>query len=69
MIQAKVLTPNDFANLAQVELRLRRYEESTNSRPEPFDWKFTRADLFDLLQRLAANEAEAASLGSTGNSR
>ena len=65
MIQNKVLTPNDFSNLAQVELRLRLYEELTNSRPKPFNWKFTKADLFDLLQRLAVKEAEAISLGST----
>ena len=69
MIQNKVLTPNDFANLAQVELRLRLYEELTNSRPKPFKWKFTKLDLFDLLQRLAAKEAEAISLGSAENFR
>jgi hypothetical protein len=59
IVQSKVLTPNDFANLAEVELRLRLYEELTNRQPKPFDWKFTKADLFDLLQRLAAKEAEA----------
>jgi hypothetical protein len=59
MVQSKVLTPNDFANLAEVELRLRLYEELTNRQPKAFDWKFTKADLSDLLQRLAAKEAEA----------
>jgi hypothetical protein len=34
-------------------LRLRLYEELTNRDPRPFDWKFTRYDLFNLLQRLA----------------
>jgi hypothetical protein len=59
MVQSKVLTPNDFADLAEVELRLRLYEELTNRQPKPFNWRFTKADLFDLLQRLAAKEAEA----------
>jgi hypothetical protein len=64
MVQSKVLTPNDFASLAEVELRLRLYEGLTNSSPKPFDWRFTKADLFDLLQRLAAKEAGASRHGS-----
>jgi hypothetical protein len=59
MVQRKVLTPNDFADLAEVELRLRLYEELSNSQAKPFDWKFTKSDLLDLLQRLAAKEAQA----------
>jgi hypothetical protein len=54
LVQRKVLTPNDFANLKDVELRLRLYEELTNREPRPFNWKFTKYDLFDLLQRLAS---------------
>jgi DDE superfamily endonuclease len=56
IIQRKVLTPNDFANLAEVAQRLRLYEELTNRTPKPFNWKFTTADLADLLQRLAVKE-------------
>lgn len=56
IVQRKVLTPNDFANLAEVEMRLRLYEELSNRQPRPFNWKFTKADLFDLLQRLAAKQ-------------
>src|SRR6202035_3041026 len=41
IIQRKVLTPNDFASLAEVEERLRLYEELTNRTPRPFAWKFT----------------------------
>jgi len=63
MVQRHVLTPNDFASLGEVELRLRLYEELTNRQPKPFDWKFTTADLYDLLQRLAAKEAEASRPG------
>ncbi|MBV8398194.1 MAG: transposase [Acetobacteraceae bacterium] len=57
LLQRKVLTPNDSANLQELELRIRLYEELTNSQPKPFDWKFTKYDLFDLLQRLARREA------------
>jgi hypothetical protein len=53
LVQRKVLTPNDFANLQEVKLRLCLYEESTNRDPHPFNWRFTKDDLFQLLQRLA----------------
>jgi hypothetical protein len=57
LLQRKVLTPNDSADLQELELRIRLCEELTNSQPRPFDWKFTKSDLFDLLQRLARREA------------
>ena len=57
IIQRKVLTPNDFADLAEVEARLRLYETLANQQPRPFAWQFTRAHLQALLKRLAAHEA------------
>ena len=51
-IQRKVLTPNDFASLQEVEHRLRLYEELTNKSPRPFKWKFDRAKLARFLDRL-----------------
>jgi len=51
IIQRKVLTPNDFPNLAAVRLRLALYEELTNRQPKPFAWKFTRQDMLDWLKR------------------
>ena len=63
LIQRKVLTPNDFADLQQVELRLRLYEELTNREPRPFDWQFTRHDLFNLLQHLASKAKLPGSAG------
>jgi len=56
-IQRKVLTPNDFANLKEVEQRLRLYEELTNTNPRPFNWKFDRAKLTRFLERLEQREA------------
>jgi hypothetical protein len=57
LLQRKVLTPNDSANLQELELRIRLYEELTNSDPKPFDWRFTKHDLFNLLQRVARRAA------------
>jgi DDE superfamily endonuclease len=54
LVQRKVLTPNDFASLAEVEQRLRLYEELSNQRPRPFNWKFDRAQLSRLLERIEA---------------
>jgi hypothetical protein len=51
-IQRKVLTPNDFADLKEIEQRLRLYEELTNKNPRPFNWKFDRAKLTRFLERL-----------------
>ena len=60
IIQRKVLTPNDFANLDQVRVRLRLYEELSNRTPKPFQWKFTRTKLEDWLQRVKPHFADLA---------
>jgi transposase len=56
VVQRKVMSPNDFTDLAEVERRLlafqRRYEQTAAS----FDWRFTRADLDRLLHRLTEHE-------------
>ncbi len=57
IVQRKVLTPNDFADLAEAQERLRLYEELTNQQPQPFQWKFDRAALVQLLEQLTAKEA------------
>ena len=57
--QRKVLTPDDVPDLVEVERRLlgfqRRYQETA----VPFDWRFTRADLAKLLNRLDEHEHRA----------
>jgi hypothetical protein len=52
IIQRKVLTPNDFANLAAVEQRLLAYEDLYNRTAQPFSWTFTRQDLERRLAQL-----------------
>jgi hypothetical protein len=59
LLQRKVLTPNDSTSLQELALRIRLYEELSNCQPRPFDWKFTKYDLLDLLHRLARREAAA----------
>jgi DDE superfamily endonuclease len=68
IIQRKVLTPNAFTDLAEVEVRLRLYEELANQIPRPFAWQFTREKLTEFLQRLEAHRALLAcpSTGSSG---
>jgi hypothetical protein len=57
IIQRKVLTPNDFADLEALRLRLALYEELSNQSPKPFQWKFDRTKLTTLLAKLAKIEA------------
>jgi hypothetical protein len=52
IVQRKVLTPNDFADLAAVEARLLAFEALYNDTARPFDWRFTRATLEERLAQL-----------------
>jgi hypothetical protein len=56
IIQRKVLTPNDFADLAALRLRLALYEELSNQHPTPFQWKFDRTKLTALLAKIEARQ-------------
>jgi DDE superfamily endonuclease len=56
IIQRKVLTPNDFADLEAVRLRLALYEELSNHNPTPFQWKFDRTKLTALLAKIEARQ-------------
>jgi hypothetical protein len=56
IIQRKVLMPNDFANLEAIRLRLALYEELSNQRPTPFQWKFDRTKLLALLAKIEAHQ-------------
>jgi DDE superfamily endonuclease len=53
IIQRKVLTPNDFADLADIEQRLAAFERRYEQTAAPFEWKFTRHDLALLMKKLA----------------
>lgn len=53
VVQRKVLTPNDFADLAEVESRLAAFERRYELAATPFEWRFTRDDLALLMKKLA----------------
>jgi len=57
IVQRKVLTPNDFTDLAEVECRLLAFERRYEDAARPFEWKFTRSDLARLMKRLADRNA------------
>jgi hypothetical protein len=52
IIQRKVLSPNDFTDLDAVITRLEQFEIRYNQNARPFRWKFTTADLSDLITRI-----------------
>lgn len=53
IVQRKVLTPNDFADLSELENRILAFERHYQLKATPFDWKFTRARLKRLLAKLS----------------
>jgi transposase-like protein len=56
VVQRKALTPNDFTSLDQIRDRLSGFETRYNAIARPFNWKFTRTDLDDLLHRIDAHD-------------
>lgn len=60
VIQRKVITPTDFADLDALSQRLTDFEPHYNATATPFDWRFTRADLADLLHRIDAHQPATA---------
>ena len=53
VIQRKVLTPNDFSSLAEVADRLLAFQTYYEQIAKPFEWKYTRADLSELMQKIS----------------
>ena len=60
IIQKKVVSPNDFASLEQLSGTLLAFVTRYNQTAKPFNWKFTAADLTDLLRRISEHEQTAA---------
>jgi hypothetical protein len=58
-IQRKVLEPNEFTSLDEIEQRLRLYENLTNEEPRPFQWKFDRAKLIRFLDHMKTKQRAA----------
>jgi DDE superfamily endonuclease len=52
IVQRKVLTPNDFPCLNAVAERLLEFQSYYEQMAKPFEWKFTRVELKELLAKL-----------------
>jgi hypothetical protein len=51
IVQRKALTPNDFSSRTEVEQRLLSFQRYYENIAKPFEWKFTRADLAQLMKK------------------
>ena len=51
ILQRKALTPNDFPSLAAVEERILGFQQHYETIAKPFQWKFTKDDLQELLSK------------------
>jgi hypothetical protein len=60
VVRRKVLTPNDFLSLDEVPQRLAKFERYYEEIARPFQWKFTRQDMAQLLEKLGKFEARLA---------
>jgi len=54
ILQRKVLIPNDFYDLKQLESNIMKFQSIYSATAVPFNWKFTRKDLKNVLERLSA---------------
>jgi hypothetical protein len=52
IVQRKALTPNAFSSRTEVEQRLLGFQRYYENIAKPFEWKFTRADLGELMKKL-----------------
>jgi transposase len=59
VIQKKVVTPNDFASLEELSATLLAFTGRYNQTARPFSWKFTAADLHDLMDRISRHDQQA----------
>ncbi|HVM00136.1 MAG TPA: transposase [Egibacteraceae bacterium] len=57
VVQRKVLTPNDFADLDEVAARLLAFQDYYAQIATPFEWRFTSDNLHNLLARIADDPA------------
>ena len=60
VVQRKVLTPGDFADLGALEAALLGFQHRYETAACPFEWTFTREDLTVLLTRLTLAEQRPA---------
>ncbi len=59
VIQRKLLTPDDFESPDELAAQILAFEKHYNATARPFDWRFTRTDLNQLLARIRQHDRPA----------
>ena len=62
VVQRKLLTPNDFASLADLKRSVMAFQARYQRAAKPFKWTFTRRDLHQLLAKLRKRRVYAVKL-------
>ena len=62
ILQRKVLTPNDFADLIALQMAIYEFEDLYNEVAKPFEWKYTKDDLKKTLTKIEAKTAQTITL-------
>lgn len=60
VLQRKLLTPNDFASIEELETRIFAFQKTYEKIAKPFQWKFTRNDLSKILNKFNEKQRIAA---------
>ena len=60
IIQRKVIKPSDIGDAGALAARLLAFQHRYNTTARPFDWKFTRAGLTELMRRIDARHGHGA---------
>jgi transposase len=55
ILQRKVITGGNFTDLGDLADKILGFQQHYNAAAEPFDWKFTKTKLRQLMQRLAVH--------------
>jgi DDE superfamily endonuclease len=58
IVQRKVLTPNDFSSLADLQKQIMDFQQYYEIIAKPFQWKFTCDDLKRTLSRLSSENIQ-----------
>jgi len=58
IVQRKVLTPNNFVNLYELEKQLLKFQLYYEKVAKPFEWKFTRNDLNQIIKNVSGYHSQ-----------
>jgi len=62
ILQRKVLTPNDFADLEALETTILSFQDAYNEIAKPIDWRYTKEDLKKTLSKIQARPSNTDNL-------